>query len=326
MDYKKRNVNLNKTPSIPEEPEQTWWKSVLQDEPPVKDPTEVIDSETSTDDFIGCIESGRSTKNDWAKVLQLFEDDEVIVLEVVDLNKGGVLVEGEGICGFVPVSHLVNLTKVTNKIEREKYLHNYLGCKISLKIIECEPKKDRIIFSERAAQAGTGQRKKLLHNLYAGDVVEGHVTNITSFGVFVDLGGLEGLIHLSELSWGRVQHPSSILKVGDNIDVMIIEIYKDQCRIALSLKRLHKNPWKDLSETLKPGDIVDAEVSSIVSYGAFAELEAGIEGLIHISAMNIPQEYHRIDEYLYEGQAIKVKVINLDTQEKRLGLSFEGFR
>lgn len=324
MDQLYEERKFNNLPQIPDEPEETWWRSVLKDEPLNHDLSwnydePVLDFEVSNDS---------KNINDspyWKRLLEIYKNDEIIVLDVTDNNKGGVLVEGEGISGFVPISHLIKLTSITGGKKREECLMSYLGRKIALKIIECDPKKDRIIFSERAALAGSGQRKKLLSSLRIGSVLEGKVTNITAFGAFVDLGGLEGLVHLSELSWGRVEHPSAILKIGDIVDVIVIELYKDESKIALSIKRLHENPWDELSNKVFPGDIVDAVVTSIVKYGAFAQLKDGVEGLIHISSMRFLEEKQRIDEFLFEGQPVKVRVINIDAKSRRLGLSLEGF-
>jgi small subunit ribosomal protein S1 len=201
----------------------------------------------------------------------------------------------------------------------------YVDRNVSLKIIECEPEKKRIVFSERAALAGEGQRRHLLSSLQPGDVVCGIVTNVTHFGAFVDLGGLEGLIHVSELSWGRVQRPADIVKVGDEVQTLILQVAEDKGRIALSLKRLDSNPWDVLAQNLAPGDSVPATISSIVKYGAFARLEEGVEGLIHISSMNFPNGCTHIDDFLYEGQTVNVCVLHIDPRKRRLGLKLESY-
>lgn len=323
MESQKEKSRVGNIPYVPDDPDETWWAAVLADEPLLEnqieqdDPTaevEPVDNEPST---------AKSAVN-WEKVKALFENDEIITLEVVSFNRGGVLVEDVDIQGFVPASHLIDLPMNITEDEREQYLNSYLDREISLKVIECEPEKERVVFSERAALAGAGERKALLHSLTEGDIVKGFVTNITSFGVFVELGGLEGLIHVSELSWGRVQHPSMILKVGDEVTTMVIEILEDQGRVALSLKRLEKNPWDGLAKTRSAGDVVDAVISSIVKYGAFARLEEGIEGLIHISSITFPKDCTRIDEFLFEGQPVKVGIISIDSHKRRLGLRLES--
>ncbi len=324
MDQEYGKYQVENPPHMPDEPEETWWESVLQDEPFVNKPL-LTNEHIKIKNFHNFNKSSQKISIDWETTLRNFENDEIVFLDVVSYNQGGLLVKGWGIHGFVPVSHLVDLTSITSKAKREEHLIHYLGRQIALKIIECEPHKDRIILSERAALAGAGQRKKLLNVLEVDDKVNGVVTNVTSFGAFVDLGGLEGLIHLSELSWGRVEHPSTILKVDDKVKVLIIDISKDDSKIALSLKRLQKNPWEELSNSLQPGDIVNAVITSIVNYGAFAQLEVGVEGLIHVNSMKLPKDYHRIDQVLYEGQDVKVKVLCIDEKARRLGLSLEGF-
>lgn len=310
-------------PPKPDEPDETWWAAVLADEPSIPEHIDFV--ELPGLDLLHQEKSDqKGVLINWEKVIKLFADDEIVLLNVVDYNRGGVLVEADDIAGFVPASHLIDLPVDVDEEEREIYLCSYLGRHISLKVIECEPQKERIVFSERAALAGAGQRKELLRSLAEGDIVSGYVTNVTSFGVFVDLGGLEGLIHVSELSWGRVQHPSTILKVGDLVQTMVIQIFEDQSRIALSLKRLKKNPWDLLGRKLSPGDVVDAVISSIVKYGAFARLDEGIEGLIHISSMALPEGCRRIDEFLNEGQLVKVSIISIDTHKRRLGLKLES--
>jgi small subunit ribosomal protein S1 len=188
-----------------------------------------------------------------------------------------------------------------------------------LKVIECEPSQERVVLSERAALAGEGRRKQLFRSLKTGEVVQGTVTNVTDFGVFVDLGGVEGLIHVSELSWGRVQSPSEVLKVGQEIKAIVLQVSEENARVALSLKRLFANPWEMLVDCYKPGDIVSAVVTSIMRYGAFARLDEGVEGLIHISSINLPDQMD-LDHYLTPGKPIQVRILHIDAERRRLGL------
>ena len=309
---------------IPDEPEDSWWSSLLIDEPLIDE--DLDQSETlDTDENNPMAEEPSELTVNWEKIRVLFEKDEIINLKVVGINKGGVLVQNLDIKGFVPVSHLIEFPANYCKEDREFYLSCYLDRKISLKVIEFEPEKERVVFSERAALAGVGQRKMLLESLAEGDNVLGSVTNITSFGAFVDLGGVEGLIHISELSWGRVQHPSEVLKIGEEVETIVIEISEDQGRIALSLKRLSKNPWISLSANSKPGEIIDAEISCIEKYGAFARLDNGIEGLIHVSSIIFPEDCHEINDFLSEGQCVKVSIISIEPDKRRLGLKLECY-
>jgi len=308
----------------PLEPDEGWWAAVLADEPLMEEQVEPIEPPLMMDAEIDQVEHQKSPPSvNWDKIEKIFDKDEIVELTVVGHNRGGILVAGEDMHGFVPASHLVNLPADLSDDDRELYLVDYLNQKVDLKVIECEQQKERVVFSERAALAKEGQRKHLLNSLREGDVVEGVVTNVTSFGVFVDLGGLEGLIHISELSWGRVTNPSEVLKVEDEIQAMVLQVAEEEGKIALSLKRLHDNPWELLDATLKPDDVLEAKISSIVRYGAFAEIDGGIEGLIHISSMKLSDGCKHIDDFLYEGQSVLVRVLNIDANKRRLGLQLE---
>jgi len=258
---------------------------------------------------------------DWDYALRIFEDDEAVQLQVIGYNRGGLLVGGDELQGFVPVSHLLDIQCNTSEADREQLLKEYKGRTIQLKVIECDPERGRIVFSERAALAGPGQRNLLFEHIKAGDCLHGTVTNITEFGVFIDLGGIEGLIHVSELSWGRVRHPGDVVSIGDVLPVYIIQVDKERSRIALSLKRLHDNPWEKAVEHYTTGQVVDAVITSIAPFGAFARLEEGLDGLIHISEMGLDGENDRPEDAFKEGQLVKAKVLNVDPVRQRLGLS-----
>ncbi len=306
----------------PGEPDENWWAAVLSDEPQddfaVSQTESVAFTETTTEDT-------PDSSVDWKKIEAIYANDQIVSLNVVGFNRGGILVAGEDMRGFVPASHLIDVPAEVSDEDREPYFTSYLDRKISLKIIECEPEKERIVFSERAALAREGCRRELLTSLKNGDVIEGVVTNVTDFGAFVDLGGLEGLIHVSELSWGRVQDPADILKVNDTVRTLVLQVSEDKGRIALSLKRLQENPWEVLAEKLSPGDIVPATITNIVKYGAFARLEEGVEGLIHISSITFPSGCMRLDDFLYEGQHVSVSILHIDAKKRRLGLKLEDY-
>lgn len=246
--------------------------------------------------------------------------DHIIELAVTGHNRGGLLVEGEGLYGFVPFSHLVELAG-RDALERNHDLEPYIGRTLRLKVIECVPEDGRVVFSERAAQTEPGKRAELFHSLHAGQNVQGTVTNVTDFGVFVDLGGVEGLIHISELSWGRVNHPSHFVKLGDPIEVQVLDLAPERCRVALSLKRLLPNPWNNAANEFPIGSIHTATVTSVLSYGVFARLDQfGVEGLVHAS--EIPHEDGvPLKEILSEGHSIQVRVLHLDPSHHRLGFS-----
>jgi small subunit ribosomal protein S1 len=301
-------ANLNDdVPSV----DEGWWASVLADEEAYASPQKPSTPKTPA--------AGMVTV-DWQQVQGLYEKDEVVQLQVYGYNRGGILVQGEGIQGFVPVSHLVDMPCNATEDERRQVLNDYVGRTLELKVIECEPAQERIVLSERAALAGQGRRRQLFNTLKPGETVHGTVTNVTDFGVFVDLGGLEGLIHVSELSWGRVQHPSSILKVDQPVDALVLMISEENGRVALSLKRLQANPWEVLVSNYQAGDVVSATITAIMRFGAFARLGEGVEGLIHVSTIHMPPGRKDLDSYLSAGQEVKVRILHIDAERRRLGL------
>jgi small subunit ribosomal protein S1 len=191
-----------------------------------------------------------------------------------------------------------------------------------VKVIECVPEEGRVVFSERAALAEPGKRSELFHSLQPGSKVRGTVTNITDFGVFVDLGGVEGLIHISELSWGRVSHPNQIVSLGQEIEVQVLDVSVERCRVALSLKRMIQNPWERALTDFPANSVLPAVVTIVLSYGAFARIDAGVEGLIHASEMTFGANQTPRD-LLKEGQAIQVRVLHVDPSHQRMGLSMQ---
>ena len=264
--------------------------------------------------------AGREPVADWDYLKELYMHDRIIDLKVTGYNRGGLLVEDNGLYGFVPFSHLVDLAGKVEIVTRDHNLESYVGRTLRLKVIECAPEDGRVVFSERAAQSESGKRTEIFGALQSGQNVKGVVTNITDFGVFVDLGGVEGLIHISELSWGRVSHPASIVKMGSTIDVQVLDLSPERCRVALSLKRLQQNPWVNAVFEFPEGSIQSATITSVLSFGAFARLNFGVEGLIHAS--EIPQMDDRpLKEILSEGQGVQVRVLHLDPAHQRMGLS-----
>jgi small subunit ribosomal protein S1 len=268
----------------------------------------------------------KSASVNWTRAQDVYEEDETLCLEVVGHNRGGLLVDGDGLQGFVPLSHLVDLTidkqdPENAELDLSPILASYVGRTLTLKVIECDPNRGRIVLSERAALAEPGRRNVLLDTLKHGDCVRGTVTNVTDFGVFVDLGGVEGLIHVSELSWGRVRHPSDAATVGQFVEAYVIQVEKERSRVALSLKRLRPNPWDTAEVRYQPGQVIEAVITSIVPYGAFARLEEGLDGLIHISEMSLGGEKVNPHEVVQEGEHVLVRVLQVDAPRQRLGLS-----
>lgn len=262
-----------------------------------------------------------NTAMDWERAQQLYSMDQTIELSVTGYNRGGLLVEDDTLQGFVPISHLVEMTEDLAESEQENWLTGYIGRMLSLKVIECDQGRGRVVFSERAALSKPGSRNVLLSNLCHGQCIPGTVTNITDFGVFVDLGGVEGLIHVSEISWGRVRHPRDVVKLGCTVNVYVIQVNRELARVALSLKRMFPNPWETAEERYHPGQLIPATVTSIVPFGAFARLEEGLDGLIHISEICPGESLGSPADLLQEGQEVQVRVLHVDGPRQRLGLS-----
>lgn len=257
---------------------------------------------------------------DWEDIIRIASNDEVVDLKVIGHNRGGLLVEWRSLRGFVPASQLVSFPATTNPAVRRTLLMERLGQTLTLRVIELNPEKNRLILSERAAQAEPGERMDILTRLKSGDIIEGQVTNLCDFGVFVDLGGLEGLIHISELSWGRVGHPSQILQRGERVKAYVLAVDRDASRIALSIKRLRPDPWKSVAERYRIGEIVEGEITNVVDFGAFACLEEGLEGLIHVSELAEGHFLHPRN-VVSEGQIVRARILSIDGQARRLGLT-----
>jgi small subunit ribosomal protein S1 len=323
---KQKLLSANPAPPMTDE---GWWASLLAQEEP-----------NGAAALHSAREKPRTTPEmqnqdqDWDVILDLFQTDQIVEAQVIGYNQGGLLVENDTLQGFVPISHLIEnicedpafpggQTQLTNAPFEvlKSYLSGYVSQWLSLKVIECDPERGRIVLSERAALAEPGRRNELLENLEHGHQVHGTVTNITDFGVFVDLGGLEGLIHISELSWGRVRHPADVLVLGQEIDVQVLQADRDRNRVALSLKRLNSNPWATAENRYEIGQLVSARVTSVVSYGAFARVEDGLDGLIHCSEMAPPGVKVIPWQVVKEGQVVQARIVHIDATRQRLGLS-----
>ena len=322
-------IGQKKTMEPPPPVDDGWWDSVLAEEERYKPsvPSRALkeNSEKSksvvklVERVAKHVDQQEKSSADWTRIQKLFHGDEIVNLTVTGFNRGGLLVEGDELFGFVPFSHLVELAG-SESADRDKALGEYVGRSLSLKVIECVPEDGRVVFSERAAQAEPGRRSKIFGTLQPAQKVTGLVTNVTDFGVFVDLGGVEGLIHISELSWGRVAHPSQIVSLGQEIDVLVMDVAAERCRVALSLKRLYPNPWLSIERDLVVDQVVPATVTAVLSYGAFARLDVGVEGLIHASEMPLA-EGRMVKDLLSEGQRLDVRVLHVDAAHQRMGLS-----
>lgn len=312
-------------PGGPPPLDESWWEAVLAEDEAERPSASMRDAGRASGNAGGGKTSGQVMQLDpapidWSQAVQLYEQDETICLEVTGYNRGGLLVSGEGLQGFVPVSHLIEMPEQVN--DPEQWMQDYVNRSLLLKVIECDRERGRVVFSERAALAEPGSRIQLLDHLQNGDCIQGTVTNITDFGVFVDLGGVEGLIHVSEISWGRVRHPADVVSLGEQVKVHVILVDRERARVALSLKRMVPNPWATAEERYFPGQVTEAVVTSIVPFGAFARLEEGLDGLIHISEMSPGAGPSDAGE-LREGQRVRVRVLHVDGSRQRLGLSMQ---
>ena len=256
----------------------------------------------------------------WAYARELMERGEVLELPVVGCNRGGVLVGWNGLRGFVPASHLVSLSSSADENERYDELRNLVGTQLSARIIELDRQDQRFVLSERATSQDDDRCQRVLDEISPGDVRRGYVTNLCSFGAFVDLGGAEGLVHVSELSWGRVEHPDQVLKPGEPVEVYVLEVDRERERVRLSVKRLQPDPWQSVEERYRVGQVLEAVVTHVVDFGAFARVEDGLEGLIHVSELADGGLVHPRD-VVREGDVLTVRVLNIDGGRRRMGLS-----
>jgi small subunit ribosomal protein S1 len=263
----------------------------------------------------------RGDANDaWVQAQQFMETGEVLTLEVVGYNRGGLLVSWKGLQGFVPASHLVGFSPHLDEEERRSDLAGRVGTCLKLKAIEIDAAESRFILSERMTTDEEERRAELLAAMEPGEVRQGRVTNLCHFGAFVDLGGVEGLIHISELSWGRIGHPGEVLEVGQAVDVYLLNVYPEEGRIGLSLKRLLPDPWKSVDERYEAGQLVEGVVTNVVNFGAFVRLEEGLEGLIHVSELAEGNFLHPRN-VVQEGENVVARVLSIDSRRRRIALS-----
>jgi len=248
----------------------------------------------------------------------LAENDQVVELEVVDQNRGGLLVAFDNMQAFVPNSHIPAIRRGTSTQKAGEIKAGLIGKTLPFKVIEVNQKERKLVFSARAAQRE--QRLKRLEEIQVGQVIKSRVVNVVDFGVFVDLDGVDGLVHKSEIDWERVTHPSKRFKVGDEIEVKVISVDKENERVSLSRKILLPNPWKKLVEDYKVGDLVEGVVVSVLDFGAFVEIREGLHGLIHISEIG----YSNAEDpkaVLKKGDPVLVKIIGIKTARERISLS-----
>jgi small subunit ribosomal protein S1 len=271
----------------------------------------------------------------WLNLEKAKEENKIVESVVVESNNGGLIVEiGKDIRGFIPTSQLDASRVYSSGVRQvgkdisskvQKKLSSLIGEKISTRIIELDREKNRIILSEKMVTQARDleQREKSLNKVKEGDTLEGTVSGITPFGVFVNAEGLEGLVHLSELSWDKVEDIGSLYSVGTKVNVMVIGVSDGGKRVAYSIKRLQKDPWAEAISKYKVGDIVEGEIQKVVPYGAFVRIDKGLNGLIHISELSdkLVKDPANI---VKEGYIVKVKILSISSTERHLGLSLKA--
>jgi small subunit ribosomal protein S1 len=262
---------------------------------------------------------------DWIDAEALMESGDIMEGEVIGYNKGGAIIPFGRLRGFVPASHLSELSRGLNDRQRQQKLAKLRGEKVPVKVIEVDRRRRRLVFSQRDAQKEwEDQRKKeLLKDLNEGDIIKGRVSGLRDFGIFVDLGGADGLVHISELAWYRIAHPREVVKVGDEIEVYVLNINSESQRISLSRKRLLENPWTTVDKRYKENQLVEGMITRIVDYGAFAEIEPGVEGLLHVSQLSRSQ-VENAGEVVNEGETHLLRIVSIDADRQRIGLSLRA--
>jgi len=255
----------------------------------------------------------------WRKLQQFADDGVVLETKVINFNKGGLLVNLDGVRGFIPTSQVSGIGR-GNEVQKQADMARMIGSTVRLKIVEMSRARNRLILSERQANAESRDSRKgaLLSEIAVNDIREGMVTSVCDFGIFVDIGGADGLVHLSELSWSRVRHPSDAYKVGDSTKVMILNIDTEHRRIALSIKRTQTEPWAAVAEAFSVNQVVQGTVTQIAPFGAFVRMSEGVEGLIHSSELTGDAV-----AAVSEGAAVTVRIIRVDIPRRRIALSLQ---
>lgn len=283
----------------------------------------VVKPEDQDGNLVVSIFQARASK-DWDVAQASMDTGELYTGQVAAANQGGLIVPFGDLRGFVPASHVLNLPRGLDDETRTRHLSQMIGKELVLKIIEVNPQRRRLVFSQREAQRESRDQAKerLLANLKEGDVVRGKVSSLRDFGAFVDLGGADGLIHVSELAWRRVRHPSEVLSVGMDVEAYVLQLDREGRRIGLSLKRLENNPWAEAEQKYEIGQEVEGTISRVVSFGAFVELTSGIEALLHISQMGNPPPA-RPEDVVVVGEHVVAKIIALEPSRQRMGLALD---
>jgi len=280
----------------------------------------VVQPENADGHAVLSIDRARQEKS-WRILQQKYEASEVIEAIVKNYNKGGLLVDLDGVRGFVPASQVTEI-RGGDEASKQGDMARLIGSAIPLKVIEINRHRNRLILSERQAiqERRDAMKERLIGTLKEGEVRKGRVSSICDFGAFVDIGGADGLVHLSELSWSRVRHPSEVLKIGEEVEVYVLGINEDERKIALSLKRTQAEPWTRVAAQYEVGQLVEGTITQLANFGAFARIQDGIEGLIHVSELSDDRVAHPRN-VVKEGDEMMLRIIRIDPQRRRMGLS-----
>jgi small subunit ribosomal protein S1 len=262
---------------------------------------------------------------DWTEAERIMNAGEIIEGQISGYNKGGAIVPFGQLSGFIPTSHLSELTPGMSERKRQQRLAKLREQTIPLKIIEVDRHQRRLVLSQREAQREWEQkvREELMKTLKVGDVLTGRVSGIRDFGIFIDLGGADGMVHISQLTWGRIEHPSQVVKVGDEIEVAVLKLDTDKQRIGLSRKKLLENPWKSVKDRYNEGQLIEGKITRLVEYGAFAEIEPGVEGLLHLSQIS-RNMVEKASDVISEGETHLLRILTIDPKRQRVGLSLKA--
>ncbi len=279
----------------------------------------VVDLEDETGQLVLSHKRAR-VMNAWEKINEHFKNGDIVQGYIKSRTKGGMIVDLYGIETFLPGSQ-IDVQPITD-------YDAYVGQVMDFKILNINPEFRNVVVSHKAIIEDEleEQKKQIIANLEEGQILEGTVKNITQYGVFMDLGGVDGLIHITHLSWGRIQHPSEVVSIGDKLKVVILNFDEEKKRIELGLKQLQPHPWEQLDPNLKVGDVVEGKVVVLADYGAFVEIAPGVEGLIHVSEMSWSQHLHSAQDFLKVGDVVKAQILTLDREQRKMSLGIKQLK
>jgi small subunit ribosomal protein S1 len=305
------DAEVEAEPFVPKQRHSNWYAA--QHAPP-----DAL-GKSNPDASVSAGQAAHDQETDWQRAEAMLASGETLDVLITGHNRGGVLSNFDSIQAFIPASHLLSPPIAQNQGDRMAALATRAGETLTVCVAEIDRSRRRLILSERLA-GEEDLADEVLERLQSGQACRGTVTNLCPFGAFVDLGGFEGLIHISELSWGRVGSPSEVVEPGDEVEVLVLEVHPAEQKVALSLKQLRPDPWQGVEERYQCGQMLDAVITNVVSFGAFARLEEGLEGLIHISELAEGSFMHPRN-IVREGEEVRVRVLQVNGHKHRLALT-----